>query len=134
MLPSSPIAFVTGANRGIGFEVCRHFSESGMRVLLASRVATDLHRRSLRLSRKRFALVDDLASVDSVLQHEVKGAARKPLPAIGAPVRRRAAFADDASGGEIIPQGAHRLEFESVTTSSRVIFSKLSVGIGSPGG
>ena len=38
--------------------------------------------------------------------------ARKPLAAIGAPIRRRAAFADDARGGEIIPQGAHRLEFE----------------------
>ena len=57
-------------------------------------------------SRERFALVDDLASVDSVLQHEVKRPARKPLAAIGAPIRRRAMFADDARGGEIIPQGA----------------------------
>ena len=63
-------------------------------------------------SRERFALVDDLASVDLVLQHEIKRPARKPLAAIGAPIRRRAAFADEASGGEIIPQGAHRPEFE----------------------
>src|SRR5208337_5270499 len=36
-------------------------------------------------SRKRFALMDDLASVDSVLQHEVKRATRKPLAAKGLP-------------------------------------------------
>jgi hypothetical protein len=43
-------------------------------------------------SRKRFALVDDLASVDTVIQHEVKRATPKPLAAIGAPIRRHAAF------------------------------------------
>jgi hypothetical protein len=36
-------------------------------------------------SRKRFALVDDLASVDTVIQHEVKRATRKPLAAMGLP-------------------------------------------------
>src|SRR5208283_3250600 len=64
------------------------------------------------LSGECFALVDDLAPENSVLQLEVKGAARKPLAAIGAPIRRRATFADDARSGEIIPEGAHRSEFK----------------------
>src|SRR5580698_5561073 len=63
-------------------------------------------------SRKRFALVDDLASVDTVIQHEVKRATPKPLAAIGLPSAAMLRFADDASGGEIIPQGSHRPEFE----------------------
>lgn len=37
MRPSTPLALVTGANRGIGFEICRQFGQAGMHVLLAAR-------------------------------------------------------------------------------------------------
>ena len=61
---------------------------------------------------KCLVLVDDLAAIDRVLQHQIQRPARKPLAAVGAAVRRGAALADDAAGYQIIPQGAHRPKFE----------------------
>jgi NAD(P)-dependent dehydrogenase (short-subunit alcohol dehydrogenase family) len=37
MTPDSPVAVVTGANRGIGLEVCRQLGARGFRVLLGAR-------------------------------------------------------------------------------------------------
>jgi NAD(P)-dependent dehydrogenase (short-subunit alcohol dehydrogenase family) len=34
---NSPVAVVTGGNRGIGFEICKELSKVGCRVILTSR-------------------------------------------------------------------------------------------------
>jgi len=73
MRPLSPIALVTGANRGIGFEVCRQLSESGMRVLLAARDPAKGEAFSQSLS-----------------------AARRSAGGLGLTLRRRSGFASGA--------------------------------------
>jgi NAD(P)-dependent dehydrogenase (short-subunit alcohol dehydrogenase family) len=63
------IALVTGANRGIGLEVCRQLARQGMHVLLGARdrgkgedAAADLKREGLNVE----ALVLDVSSADSI--------------------------------------------------------------------
>ena len=60
-------------------------------------------------SRKRFSPADDLASVNSVLRHEVKRP-HETVGRLGAPIRRRAAFADEPAAAR--SSARHRLEFE----------------------
>src|SRR3984957_6795844 len=62
------------------------------------------------LSRKGFALVDDLAPIDPVLQYQVQRPAVEPLSAIGTAVRGCPALADDPGGVEIGLKRAHRAE------------------------
>jgi NAD(P)-dependent dehydrogenase (short-subunit alcohol dehydrogenase family) len=63
------IALVTGANRGIGFEVCRQLAEHGLHVILTSRDATKGQEAIETLRREGYELsyhqleVTDLTSV-----------------------------------------------------------------------
>jgi NAD(P)-dependent dehydrogenase (short-subunit alcohol dehydrogenase family) len=51
------IALVTGANRGIGFEVCRQLARLGMRVILTSREAAK-GERAAEMLRQEVGLID----------------------------------------------------------------------------
>jgi len=63
------IALVTGANRGIGFEVCRQLAERGLHVILTSRDAAKGQEAAETLRREGYDLsyhqleVTDLTSV-----------------------------------------------------------------------
>lgn len=70
-MPTPSIALVTGANRGIGYEVCRQLAQQGYRVLLASRdtakgeaAAQALQREGLNVA----ALTLDVSQPESITQ------------------------------------------------------------------
>ena len=50
----SPIALVTGANRGIGREVCRQLAENRMRVLIGARDPAKGEAAALEMARGGF--------------------------------------------------------------------------------
>lgn len=66
--PSSRIALVTGANRGIGFEVCRQLAEKDFVVLLTARDAVKAQTASRKLANAGTveALVLDVADPPSI--------------------------------------------------------------------
>src|SRR5213595_3867762 len=72
MAADQPIALVTGANRGLGLEVCRQLGERGYDVILTARNATDGEAAVAKLSRSggqvvfRQLDVDDPASAESL--------------------------------------------------------------------
>ena len=66
----------------------------------------------LMLSGIGVAFVRDLAAIDAVLQHEIKGAAGELVTAIDSPVREGAAFAADSRSIEFSFKGTHRPEFD----------------------
>lgn len=69
MTTQTPIALVTGANRGIGLEVCRQLARQGMQVLLGSRDSAKGEDAAAELRRERLnieAVVLDVSNADSI--------------------------------------------------------------------
>jgi NADP-dependent 3-hydroxy acid dehydrogenase YdfG len=68
----SPIALVTGANRGIGREVCRQLAENRMRVLIGARDPAKGEAAALQMARGGFDVeavaldVTDAASIQAL--------------------------------------------------------------------
>src|SRR5215471_9004944 len=64
----APLALVTGANRGIGFEVCRQLAAAGVVVLLTARDGTKARAaaEALRSVGRIEPLVLDVANADSI--------------------------------------------------------------------
>ncbi len=70
-MPLDPIALVTGANRGIGYEVCRQLAAQGYRVLLGSRDAAKGETAAQTLQGEGLnvvALTLDVSQSDSITQ------------------------------------------------------------------
>ena len=65
----------------------------------------------LMLARIALALVDDLATIDPVLQHQVERTASQRLAAIATAIGCRPDLADDAGGIKVLLQFPDRLEF-----------------------
>ena len=83
----------------------------------SARTAWTLSQRALStiglmLSGIGVAFVRDLAAIDSVLQHEIEGAAGELVTAIGSPVREGAAFAADTRSIEFCLKSTHRSKFD----------------------
>jgi len=65
-MPNTPLALVTGANRGIGFEVCRQLAERGFVVLLTARDKAKARAATDEINGRVEPLVLDVADAESI--------------------------------------------------------------------
>ncbi|WP_299492174.1 SDR family oxidoreductase [Acaryochloris sp. IP29b_bin.137] len=69
--PSQTIALVTGANRGLGFEVCRQLAQQGMTVILTARDRNKGEQAAQKLREERLSVIFkplDVADDASVIE------------------------------------------------------------------
>lgn len=61
--PTVRIALVTGANRGIGFEVCRQLGRLGLRIILTGRDAKAVEEASARLAHEGIPVLPEMLDI-----------------------------------------------------------------------
>ena len=99
MINAPPIAVVTGANRGIGFETCRQLATQGVRVVLTSRDPDKGRRAAETLSREGLDVIYHALDVtDPEAVERLAGFIERELGRLDVLVNNAGVFLDRGEG------------------------------------